>query len=1355
MARLESIANAGFEPVPQELVPGLASLVDVSQVGEYAVLDPCSGEGAAIIGMTTTWWDASKRQSGDITLYACEMEKTRYDKLDAAKSSAGMAWGGFKPLHGDAFGLQWDAAKLSLLYANPPFSPDQSEARRLEEKFLCRFVPMLYSGAALMYVLPYYALKHSAVTIARNFRNVHVVRFPDWDFSKDPKAKAYKRIVVVGEKHATTYEPEPDTVAMLVRCSQEWEPIPATWDRALVTARPCEGASIEGWRIAPLDVAGILSRVRPWHSTDRGGRMNPVAGVVPEAPAHESLERIFPVAMPLKPAYLAAGIAAGVFNGERIIPDDPVSNLPPLLLKGVFNKDFVHVASEDKYNKEGDKTSETHVQQPELVITILDLVTKRYSQLLSSVDTTGERDPAKMSVGDLIAHYGRSMIASMSKACPVQHDPARDNETAQTPGIGRPLFQAQAHAVTAACEVLGGLNVPLAARRGKCVYVLGEVGVGKTGVALATSVAIDARRTLVMCPPHLVPEWIEQVSLWFPGHRAVVLDDVNDVHALAESTDDRSTIAIMSRETAKLGHAWAGVAGRIGEVQGAAIEVSARCPTCGALTETHPEELARRRARCPATFRAPANTCARLASRLGLALAQAAPNSPHVYQVLTTRIMRRALMKWRAKPVEGAWQKVLSDGRLQPIAESLVVAIMRSTAREWIEKAGDALTALLVAIGNWSAVERAARAIYAASADELWSYGHGANKRTLAMRLLALLDKEQRDAAVSEVRDSLKLESSYGGRSVWSAFDSAVAQLDADGETSEHGYIEIDVTEDGVRYHEKDAGSVGAALYALETLFELSAWHESKPCGERLYQAIPEPRRIALAPYIAKRFPRLFDFLICDEAHEVSGNQNSAQSMAAQRLVQLGIPTAFLTGSVMNGYAASMFMLAWMADPDFRREFDRNQGPEFVRRYGYIKIKVEYKDRDSGKNVAFGAVSDRVVRTEREAGNAPGVLPLFVLQYLLRRAVVLHKEDLAIDLPPCRQIVEVVEPGDDMLQRYKSLADNLKRAIKRDAFGPLAGKLFGQVSELPSYLDRATADTGNCEDGWWRVRYPEDCAGGLVAEQEPFPADTLLPKEAWMLEKVRAELAEGRRVLVFGYHGEVLPRLRRLIQDHLGEPCALLIASGTSKAGKRAVKASKTDGPVAVVAPDKRKPWIAENVIKPGIRVMVVNSTAVQTGLNNLVWFSSIIWMENPAVNPIGYRQANGRIFRPGQTQKTRVYFPVYRGTAQEQAHSLLMLKVGVSEGTDGLDARGAMAAAGVGEQATMSAFGVGKQLFALMEEEEARPKASMVSIAPVFGPPFKPTPAITESVSTEKQQPVARRPRVEPARVEPQLKLF
>jgi hypothetical protein len=426
----------------------------------------------------------------------------------------------------------------------------------------------------------------------------------------------------------------------------------------------------------------------------------------------------------------------------------------------------------------------------------------------------------------------------------------------------------------------------------------------------------------------------------------------------------------------------------------------------------------------------------------------------------------------------------------------------------------------------------------------------------------------------------------------------------------------------------------------------------------------------------------------------------------------------------MNGYAKSMFAGMWALDPEFRCEFERNQEGGFVQRYGYVKIKVEMKDAD-GKNVSFGSNSDRVERTEREAGNAPGVLPLFVLQYLLKRAVVVHKEDLAIDLPPCTHIVRRISAGKDLQARHDDLKNRLRAQIKRDAFGPLAGKLFGQVGQFVTYPDRASRDTGNDIDGWWRIRYPEDCEGGLVAEQEPFDQQTILAKEQEMLDVIREELAEGRNVLVFGYNAEVLPRLRRLIQEHLKEPCALLLASDemTKEEKKARRKLAPGEGPVAKKAPKQRSAWVREEVAEKGIRVMVVNSTAVQVGLNSLVHFNTIWWHQDPACNPIGFRQANGRIDRPGQKKPTRIYFPVYEDTAQEPAHSLLMLKVGVSEGTDGLDARGAMAAAGVGEQSTMSAFGVGKQLFQMMENDRPRVarKAAKVQEKPILVAPKLP----------------------------------
>ncbi|WP_437605232.1 hypothetical protein WMF20_29240 [Sorangium sp. So ce834] len=96
-------------------------------------------------------------------------------------------------------------------------------------------------------------------------------------------------------------------------------------------------------------------------------------------------------------------------------------------------------------------------------------------------------------------------------------------------------------------------------------------------------------------------------------------------------------------------------------------------------------------------------------------------------------------------------------------------------------------------------------------------------------------------------------------------------------------------------------------------------------------------------------------------------------------------------------------------------------------------------------------------------------------------------------------------------------------------------------------------------------------------------------------------------------------------------------------------------------------------------RVLVVNPVAVRTGLNSLVHFASVVWNENPACNPLIRRQAIGRVRRIGQKLQARAYAPVYKGTLQEVLHRLLLHKVGVSEGADGIDATAALQAAGVG----------------------------------------------------------------------------
>lgn len=1296
MARPESQAVGGFFPTPPHLVPRIARLLSVADAHTYALVDPCAGDGAAVLGLGAALFDAETLRQGAVGVFACEMEATRFKALEKRRGSD-HPWGACHFVHGDAFRLRWELEGdygstngASLLFLNPPYDHDP-EHGRLEERFLQRFAGCLADGGVLVLVVPHYALEASATTLAREFEGLSCFRFPEADFG------AFRQVVLVARKRATLMSPDERVAAQVRTWAATSEAMPELPPDARGSVAEVPGfgpyaAGFKLWKIARLDLTGLLARSRPWHVSDRGGRVAPIEGIVPSRPALELLSRTYPVAMPPKPAHIAAGIAAGVFNGARVEPDKPGSGLPSLLVKGNFDREFVTV--DEKQNKEGEKTGELQVQQPKLVVTVLDLQANRYHTLKSEVEVTGARDVALMTAADLLACYGRGLRDVMLEQCPVLHDPARPGDALALPELPRRLYTAQAHAVMAAVKLLGGVGARASARRWLSCFVLGEIGSGKSTVALATAATIGARRVLVLCPPHLLDSWRDQAAAVVPGARVVILREPSDVDDLAAADDEGMVIAILSRETAKLGHAWAGV----GSV----------CPSCGGLTPAD-VDLAKKRARCTWHTLTPVGPTAAMALELAAALLPVFPDKPDVQQLLTGRTVQRyrarcvsALERAGENGRAAPWKRVLAGGALHRVARRLARALGRT--KRHVTAIGDMLMNLLAALRDDALLEEICRRLYAVANRDLEPYGPGADLRNVVRRFMLIASRE--------TQDRLGLEDGSEGWIGWRQDRDALARGDSTS-WANHGLSSED---GGVRWCGRPLGDPVNALVALVELSKHSQW-KNEACGEPLYQAIPEPRRYPLATYLARRHPKLLDLLVLDEGHEYAGD-GSAQGFAAHRLVGLGIPTMLMTGSVMSGYADSLFANQWALDPDFRREFPRGTRAEFVRRYGYIKRLVEMKE--GGKTVTWGAVSDRCERTERTVGQAPGVLPLFVLRYLLRRAVTLHKSDLALDLPKCRELVDVVDPGDQLRDRFESLQTALIEQIKADRFGPMSGKLWGQMAELPSYLDRATEDTGNVDGGAYEIAYPADCGGDVVAREEPLPASTILPKERWMLDTIRRELAEGRRVMVFAWHATVLPRLARLIEAELGEACPVLEASK--------VQASK------------RQAWIDREIIAKGRRVLAVNPVCVQTGLNNLVWFSTEIWMQNPAVNAVVYRQATGRVDRIGQTLETRILFPVYADTAQAALHKLLLHKVGVSMSTDGLDAESALSAAGVGSTG-FDGFAVGQLLYEMLVGERKVPEVELV---PMPAPPvaFKndmraPEPKSTAAAAA-KEEPMA-----------------
>jgi len=1596
MSRLASQAVAGYYPTPSHLLPAIAALAAFHvEDKRISFMDPCAGKGEAIYTLVDFLVPQDRRSH--VKLYTCEMEETRHAEL-SRKCAFGER---DKALHGDAFRVTFSKGSydgISLLYLNPPYDLDRVHGR-LEQKFLARFAPALMTGGVLIFLVPFHALKASAAFLATEFTDIRCFRFPTADF------ETYKQVVLVANKCEALQCPDPKVERKVLAWADNADRIPALPELEampkplMVTPSREYYVGLEKWDMRPVDITGLMSKVAPWHYTQRSGGLARLPHVLPDVPLQDLMLRQYPVATPPRPAHIASGIASGIFNGSRI--ESEKAGLPSLLVKGVFDKEYKTI--EEKTNKDGEVIGLLQVQAPKLVTTVLDLSKRTYHTLIAG--TTGSSEVAKMGVGDLLQHYGASLMQVMETQCPILYDPRRPEDVFPLPSSPRTLFTAQGHATRAVVKLLGGPTVSPRARRHRAAILLGEIGSGKTTVALMSAKTIASRRMLVMCPPHLLQSWTDEIAAVRPDAEVRVLQSVTDIDDLAAYKSDRPVVAILSRETAKLGHGWQAVPDL--------------CPACGQKVPTG-VDLAKTRAQCEATQWVPTCKFSRWGVVLSRKAAFAAPGDFHLSH-LRTRIEtahREALV--------AAKKKVTFTGLSDAFLDEVLDACVARRVGESSDSLSQAIVWLCALGPTVERISRVGQALMASTSS--WNVTD--TVRAL-LHLLPARSKEQGDVTAL-LQAQRPASYSYGG-SPFASFDGEIKSLIENNGTARFLEMTIKYEKGKPVIDDKPISALRSLRLAAIGLQKSGTFEKTPPCGERLYQAIPEPRRYALANYISKRHANLFDMLVVDEcfvagtkvsgrpieairvgdtvdsydekskrltrkkvtrlwvkkptglvrvtfsdgksfvctpnhpifvngewksagalipggvvltmmhepslggrlqsvwqtghfswasgegcqkedlrilrqgvfgpliggygpkqeaildwelssmrsphpsggtqgdrpssegvrvlfeevcsygskcgnwtiernshaterpyileAHEreqpnqrsrrnrenkgqaqgpyISGSgwewatnntstsisgctwladrsgyrdissswevplppsllqggcgqpypqasdrsgrgvsqtqevevlgsaqdgnltgtwvesvevlepgsdgtfggvcpdglvynlevegthtyfaegvlvhncheyatDGSAQERSAHRLTSLGLPVILMTGTIMNGYAESLFTNMWALSPAFRAEFERKERSKFVDRYGYRKRLLQDRDAD-GKVVEFGSHTDRVEQTERVVGDSPGVLPLFLLRHLLPIAVTLHKADLAIDLPKCEQAQHRIVADSELFRRYRTLRDALVTQIKKDQFTERAGCLMGALTELPSYLDRATADVGNVDDGRYVVRYPDSVGGEVVAAMEPLDPSVILPKEAFMLDQIEAEIAAGRNVLVFAWHVNLLPRLARIISARIGETVPILHADK--------------------VSPAKRQEWINKEVVRKKRHVLVTNPVAIQTGLNNLVHFATEIWHENPACNPVIFRQAVGRIDRIGQKLETRVLVPVYENTLQIALYDLLMRKVAVSVSTDGLDPQSAMQAAGIGEDEYITGLSIGKQLWSMIGE--------------------------------------------------------
>ena len=303
--------------------------------------------------------------------------------------------------------------------------------------------------------------------------------------------------------------------------------------------------------------------------------------------------------------------------------------------------------------------------------------------------------------------------------------------------------------------------------------------------------------------------------------------------------------------------------------------------------------------------------------------------------------------------------------------------------------------------------------------------------------------------------------------------------------------------------------------------------HTCAVCGAPLWQADRSgPKRYPLADYVKQRMKGFFDLLVTDEVHEYKG-RGSAQGIAAGILADVCGKSLSLTGTLLGGYASTIFHLLYRFSPEIRTEFGRSDEHRWIQRYGFEEVTVGKPDDDA---VEDGRNSRRrkYCKTVRER---PGLVPS-ALFHIIANTVFLRLSDVASGLPPYEEQIllssmDSEEDGTGYSQRtaYNTVFEELRKELAE-------ALKSGSKRLLATYLQTLLAYPDGCTRGE-TVFGPQDGrrhrAGAAPVRGEA------LPEEKALIDLVAAEHMAGRRVLVYVTHTgtrDVTERMDDILTRH-------------------------------------------------------------------------------------------------------------------------------------------------------------------------------------------------------------------------------
>jgi hypothetical protein len=169
-----------------------------------------------------------------------------------------------------------------------------------------------------------------------------------------------------------------------------------------------------------------------------------------------------------------------------------------------------------------------------------------------------------IALAEFVADFGEGLMQAVLAQNPPVYDGVADARCeAVMDGLKRQPFPAQLDLVQAVAKLLLDADE-------KAAIANGEMGCGKTMVAICLAAVLRAegyRRTLVICPPHLVYKWRREILETVPKARVWVLngpDTLRQLLALRANRHDPATDAaeffVLGRVRMRMGFEWKPVA---------------------------------------------------------------------------------------------------------------------------------------------------------------------------------------------------------------------------------------------------------------------------------------------------------------------------------------------------------------------------------------------------------------------------------------------------------------------------------------------------------------------------------------------------------------------------------------------------------------------------------------------------------------------------------------------------------------------------------------------------------------------------------------------------------------------------